>query len=169
MIKLPLPIRSGEMRGKSHGRQRKVLHHDTDLLPEFEPAHRAHLLHGHGRRYGAVQAAAGVRRHVPDGHRRARTEDPDPGRREGRHASGLRRRSGRRDQGPLEDHGDLLRRLHPDHGAAAREAGPGAVHEDVREGRHLQGRVRRMVLHALRVLLDAEPAGGRKVLPRLWP
>ena len=37
-----------------------------------------------------------------------------------------------------------------------------------RAGRYLQGRIRRLVLHPLRELLDGAPAGGRQV-PRLRP
>ena len=42
------------------------------------------------------------------------------------------------------------------------------LQEDVRKGRHLQGRLQGQVLHPLRELLDREPAGGRQV-PRLRP
>ena len=48
------------------------------------------------------------------------------------------------------------------------ESRPEDLQEDVRQGRHLQGQVCGQVLHALRVLLDREPAGGRQV-PRLRP
>ncbi len=71
-------------------------------------------------------------------------------------------------QGTVENDGHGLRRFHPHHRRAPREDCAEDLLTAVRAGRHLQGRIRRLVLHPLRELLDANSAEGRQ-LPRLRP
>ncbi len=44
--------------------KRQVLHHDSDLLSEFQSPYRTHVLHRYGRRHGTFQAPGRLRREI---------------------------------------------------------------------------------------------------------
>ena len=60
----------------------------------------------------------------------------------------------------------LQHRFHPHHPGAAQSRGSRALPQHRGEGGHLPRRIRGLVLHPLRDLLDRDPADGRQ-LPRL--
>ena len=115
-----------------------------------------------GRRRGAGASPAGRRRVLPDRHRRARPEGraggPE-GRADAERSSPIASRSKFRDLLPRAQH--LERRLHPDDRAAALRGLAGAVAPRPRSRLHLQGQVRRLVLHRRRGVRPRDAAAGR--------
>ena len=142
--------------------RRTLLPHDAHLLRQRGPAHRPRVHDDHGRRHRPPSPAARRGRLLPDRHGRARRQDRHVRREGGADAARARRhpvgevpRPGRRPR-------RHLRLLHPHHRPRPRGRGPADPGPHARDGRRLQGQLRRLVLHRLGdVLRRVRPPRGQ--------
>lgn len=144
------PWRPLDQRSRGRGRA-EFLRLDPHLLRQrrSSPGPRLH----DRRRRRAHPLAPSARREgvVPHRHGRARSEDHAHGRGEQRHTPGVVRQARRGGlEAPLGAPRHRERRLHPYHGEAAHRPCAGVRAGPVRQGRDLQGRIRRPVLRGLR-------------------
>ena len=104
--------------GDRHGRVRRLLRHDADLLRQRLAAHRPRLHHAGLRRAGPLHAPGRPRGALPHRHRRARPEGREGGERRRPRPADLHRSGLAALPRPGGGHELQQRRLHPHHRAA---------------------------------------------------
>ena len=142
-----------------------LLSHDSDLLRQLDAAHRSRVHDGDGRHARPLPPAARGGDVLP--HRRRRARDEGLARRAGARAraAGVRRpHRGAVARAPAASE-RLGRLLHPHERRGAQGLRPRVPAADLRQRRHLPGRLRRLLLRRLRGVQVRGGADGGRALP----